>query len=159
LRDLRDNFWLTALRYWDWTLDWDDLAGSPIFSPDTGFGGDGGKLVASPLDDGSSCVIDGPFQDLKLMYMNSTILPHCLARGFIRFEDKSDGAISGDHVQPNNIVRLMEQQHYFQLGNFTEYEVHNAIHWGLRGDFAQWSSANGMAPASTNHIQAADIYY
>ncbi len=77
------------------------------------------------------------------MYMNSTVFPHCLARGFIRYEDKSDGSVSGAHVQPSVVERLLEQPHYFPLANMTEYEVHNAIHWGLRGDFSQWSSANG----------------
>lgn len=131
-------------RYWDWTLDWSDLAASPIWSNTTGFGGDGGGLKPGPYDDGSSCVTDGPFRDMKLRYMNSTVLPHCLSRGFIRYEDRSNGSISGDHVKPSMIERLLKEQHYWDFREKMEYVVHNAIHWGLRGDFAQWSSANGM---------------
>ncbi|KAF2169475.1 hypothetical protein M409DRAFT_65119 [Zasmidium cellare ATCC 36951] len=131
-----------ALPYWDWTLDWENLAASPIFSNVTGFGGDGGHIIASALDDGSSCVGDGPFRDLELLYMNSTIQRHCLARGFIRYEDKADGHISGNHVRPSAVARLLDQEHYYHLNNATQWEMHNAIHWGLRGDFSQWSSAN-----------------
>jgi len=31
------------LVYWDWTLDWEHLENSPIFDPQSGFGGDGDK--------------------------------------------------------------------------------------------------------------------
>ncbi|CAG9983394.1 unnamed protein product [Clonostachys byssicola] len=56
--------------YWNETIDMDDLAGSEIFDPDTGFGGEGGD-----------CVTDGPFVNLTLhMSSNSTSDSYCLSR-------------------------------------------------------------------------------
>ncbi|KAH8734384.1 amino acid transporter [Ilyonectria robusta] len=70
--------------YWNEVLDMDDLAGSVVFDPDTGFGGEG-----------SDCVTDGPFVNLTL-HMNSsgTSEDYCLTRSF-----NSNGFQSG--VQAN----------------------------------------------------------
>lgn len=84
---------------------------------------------------------------MKLTYLNSTVEPHCLSRGFIRYEDREVGSISGAHVKPSMIEALLAQPHYDAFRNMTEYAVHNAVHWALRGDFAQWSSANGLSTA------------
>ena len=77
--------------------------------------------------------------------MNSTILPHCLTRGFLRYEDRHEGDLSGAHLNPSVVKELLGKQHYDSFRNMTEIMVHNAIHWGVRGDFAQWSSANGLS--------------
>lgn len=122
------------------------MAGAPVWSSTHGFGGDGDKTVDGPFDDGSHCVTDGPFRDVQLRYMNSTTLPHCLSRGFLNYEDRSDGTIDGDHLQPSVVEDILGKPHYDRMRHKSEYWLHNAIHWGLRGDFAQWSSANGALP-------------
>lgn len=58
--------------YWDRVRDVDNFAGSVIFDPVTGFGGEG-----------SECVLDGPFTNLR-MHINgtSTSANYCLSRAF-----------------------------------------------------------------------------
>ncbi|KAK0101316.1 hypothetical protein ONS95_006493 [Cadophora gregata] len=131
-----------SLPYWDWTLDWKDLAASPIWDDTFGFGGDGNVSSTSPFGDGSHCVTTGPFGGLKLLYANGTVSPHCLSRGFTYYETGKKGAISGEHLRPEDIEGLMQERHYNGFRNMTEYLLHNALHWGLHGDFSQWSSAN-----------------
>lgn len=53
--------------YWDWSIDADarDTQNSPVFDPDTGFGGDG-KLTGSDVPGFGRCVVDGPFANSNL---------------------------------------------------------------------------------------------
>lgn len=69
-----------AQPYWDEQADYKaikagtiDLAGSAVFDPDTGFGGNGTGA--------DSCVADGPFADLEL-HINQTgyAVDYCLSR-------------------------------------------------------------------------------
>lgn len=56
-----------TMPYWDWSIDGDakDTQNSPVFDPDTGFGGDG-KLTGSNVPGFGRCVVDGPFANSNL---------------------------------------------------------------------------------------------
>lgn len=53
--------------YWDWSIDADakDTANSPVFDPDTGFGGNG-QYTDSYEPGFQRCVVDGPFANTNL---------------------------------------------------------------------------------------------
>ncbi|CAI0654037.1 unnamed protein product [Colletotrichum noveboracense] len=87
-RELRLCGYEGAQPYWDWSLDaasYDDMLKSPVFDPDTGFGGNGewvpgtpenpepgvpltgGTLVFNMSDrTGGGCIPNGPFANLTL---------------------------------------------------------------------------------------------
>lgn len=70
-----------ALLYWDFqesadTLD--DMRNDPIFSPSTGFGGNGN----SSTDILERCLIDGPFVNIKPAYWRDEPAPGCITRRF-----------------------------------------------------------------------------
>ncbi|KAF8253345.1 Di-copper centre-containing protein [Wilcoxina mikolae CBS 423.85] len=82
-----------AQPYWNWSEDVitdTSIFSSPVFDPDTGFGGNGPYVVNHgvpgipvPGRTGGGCVKDGPFKDLVLNLgplKNITKNPHCLTR-------------------------------------------------------------------------------
>ena len=135
--------------YWDWTLDWEDLTGAPVWDETLGFGGDGNMSNPGPYpvtvqnSKQSYCVTTGPFKDVQVFYGTSPASAHCLSRGFYHYENQEPGKISGLHVRPEVIEELESVAHYDEYRNRTEFMVHNGIHWGIGGDFERWSSANG----------------
>lgn len=81
---------------------------------------------------------------MQLLYFNRKTHPHCLSRGFINFETKQLGSLSGVYLSPEKIGQLDVAPDYdtFRVG--IEDRSHNAMHWGIRGDFGQYSAANGQ---------------
>ena len=127
-------------RYWDWTLDWEDLAHSPVFSSEHGFGGDGDSNGAQSVG-GGHCVTSGPFADLKLPFFNGDDHEHCLSRGF---QDKNGtvGRISGDDVRPGTIEDILRENDYEAFYLALEHKSHNAIPVGIGGDFMKFTAPN-----------------
>lgn len=77
-----------AQPYWDWSIDADavNVPNSPIFDPDTGFGGDG-RLTGSDVPGYGRCVVDGPFANSTLTLgmgwpnvNDDGDRPHCFTR-------------------------------------------------------------------------------
>ncbi len=80
--------------YWDWSLDTpaDKWASSPVFDPDSGFGGNGDFIPGDPSNPfevpgrtGGGCVRDGPFAGIPdLVHLGPaasvTYNPQCLKR-------------------------------------------------------------------------------
>jgi tyrosinase len=128
------------LAYWDWTLDWKDPAQSPIWDPETGFGGNGDLNGTETVFSGR-CVKDGPFADYTVHYSNNTIKPHCLSRGFGCMEDS--GRFDGTFLSP----RLVEISHhkttYFDFLLALEAGPHNAMPNGVCGDFYSFDAPAG----------------
>ncbi|KAJ2898555.1 hypothetical protein MKZ38_003846 [Zalerion maritima] len=86
-----------AQPFWDWTLDsWstDDFPNSPVFDPDTGFGGNGPYIDSSednsvsthiPGKTGGGCITDGPFANMSVNLgpgYTTAYNPRCLRRDF-----------------------------------------------------------------------------
>ncbi|KAK3996622.1 tyrosinase [Cladorrhinum sp. PSN332] len=123
-----------TLPYWDWTLDWESLSDSPVFSSTLGFGGDGDLRLPVTVG-GGRCVTTGPLAGhlRPLLYGNETN-PHCLSRGF-RYGDKPIEALS-----PDAVGKVLEAEDYksFLLG--IENGAHNAIPNAVRGDFFSFTA-------------------
>jgi tyrosinase len=131
---------LNFFRYWDWSLDWRDIANSSIWSADQGFGGDGDINGRVTIGEGR-CLTDGPFKDLKPLYFNHTETPHCLSRGFR--DGENFGTISGFNFRPEAVGLLLLQPNYEYFVGFMESSVHNIIHNSIGGDFMALTASNG----------------
>ncbi|TQV96995.1 BolA protein [Cordyceps javanica] len=127
-------------RYWDWSLDWMDLARSSIWDNSTGFGGDGDSLGVETVGNGR-CVIDGPFADLRPIIYNHTFAEHCLSRGFS--DSKITGRLPGDQFSPENIGEILRQSDYSSFLRRVERDLHNTLHNSINGDFKAMTAANG----------------
>ncbi|KAI1335928.1 hypothetical protein F5Y15DRAFT_419386 [Xylariaceae sp. FL0016] len=125
------------LPYWDWSLDWQNLTGSSIWSNTHGFGGENG---ASP---DSGCVT-GPFADLRVSYDNETIRPqpHCITRHFTNIETGEPGSMSGKLIGPDAIGHLGRSPDYGEFRYEIEGTFHNAIHLQIEGDLNTMAAPN-----------------
>ncbi|OAA73408.1 tyrosinase [Cordyceps fumosorosea ARSEF 2679] len=129
-----------SMPYWDWSLDWMDLAHSSIWDSRTGFGGDGDALGAETVG-GGRCVVDGPFADLRPIIYNHTFAEHCLSRGF-RDEEGITGRIPGDMFGPENMGEILRQRDYTSFLLRVERDLHNTLHNSINGDFRAMTAAN-----------------
>lgn len=124
--------------YWNEVLDMDDLAGSVVFDPDTGFGGEG-----------SDCVTDGPFVNLTL-HMNSsgTTEDYCLTRSF-----NSNGFQSGVQANLDECFNMTTYEDAFDC-----YQVnpHTAGHSAVGGTVS-WHEYRWQNDKLINSLQMLDV--
>ncbi|KAJ1968146.1 hypothetical protein H4R35_006508 [Dimargaris xerosporica] len=113
-----------TLPYWDWTLDSQRPAASPVLSPQF-CGGDG---------DDSGCVGTGPFSHMA-MYVPA---PHCLNRQF----NEGDEGISP--WWPVESIRLMsaDAESYSAIRDGIEFGQHGMVHLGIQGDMSTMHASN-----------------
>lgn len=132
----------SGLVYWDWTLDCDAIENSPVFDPDTGFGGDGEEGAEITVSNTGRCVVDGPFAGITAEYYDVKYLPHCLSRGF-RDLDGSIGHIDGSDITPESIEEVLSLDDYEKFVALMESRVHDAIPYGISGDFETFTAPYG----------------
>lgn len=125
---------LSHPRYWDWTLDWENLAESPIFSATIGFGGNGNESAPSSVGEGH-CVTEGPFADLQPLFYGPHVRPHCLSRGFTDFP--------GRNASPAVVQTILEEKDYESFFLGVENGPHNVAPNGIRGDFYSFTAPYG----------------
>lgn len=131
---------LIFARYWDWSLDWMNLANSSIWDSSTGFGGDGD--LDSPVTVGEGrCVTDGPFSELRPIIYNHTYTRHCLSRGFR--DGKAVGRLPGRPYSPESIGSILREPTYKEFVRRVENYLHNTMHQAIAGDFLAMTAANG----------------
>ncbi|CAH0027308.1 unnamed protein product [Clonostachys rhizophaga] len=101
--------------YWAQVRDVDNFAGSVIFDPVTGFGGEG-----------SECVSDGPFTNLR-MHINgtSTSANYCLSRAF--------NATAFTNAKQENIDECFNLEKYEDSYSCYQALPHTAGHFGVGG--------------------------
>jgi tyrosinase len=131
---------LTSASYWDWSLDWMDLAKSSIWDNSTGFGGDGDQKGPETVGEGR-CVTDGPFSELRPILYNHTFTQHCLSRGFR--DEKTFGRLPSSPYSPDSIGRILRESTYKDFVRNVEYYLHNTMHTSIAGDFLAMTAANG----------------
>ncbi|KAJ3485641.1 hypothetical protein NLG97_g6771 [Lecanicillium saksenae] len=134
-----------SLVYWDWSLDAEDLAQSPIWSP-SAFGPSGNSSGKTSVGNGY-CVVDGPFANVtrhwqaKVQGGESEILsnPHCLSRGFQTGTKKEE---LQSRVSQQAVENILVQDSYASFFTSLEDHVHNAIPQFVRGDFLLQTAPN-----------------
>lgn len=138
--------------YWDWSLDWMDLANSSIWSSEDGFGGDGDPSGPVVVGEGR-CVIDGPFAHLRPIIYNHTYTRHCLSRGF--HDGDTMGRLPGAAYSPEKIGAILREPTYERFERQLEIYLHGSIHQSVNGDFKAMTAANGkllLCQARTAHL-------
>ena len=139
----------TTCRYWDWMLDAEDPASSPVLDPSTGFAGNGNindeaiNLSFKVPDFGivdrhAFCVDDGPFSNLPARYNRSAEGMHCLARNFAN--DTAIGHFDGTLFSRDYVNEILEIDDYLSFTSAIEDGPHWAIHSGMGGDFESISA-------------------
>ncbi|OBR03259.1 Tyrosinase central domain protein [Colletotrichum higginsianum IMI 349063] len=138
--------------YWDWTLDADSLDGflaSPIFDPETGFGGNG-EWVPGTVDNpepgmavhvtsaftmsfddrsGGGCIPNGPFANMTIhMGPGVSVEPteYCVRRDFTpsAFMTLGNSAV---------VSEMMETPDFGHFTDQSEKTIHSAGHPGVGG--------------------------
>ncbi|KAL2217654.1 monooxygenase [Thermoascus aurantiacus ATCC 26904] len=107
---LRECGYEGSTTYWDWTLDSSDPSHSPIWDPETGFGGNG-----SPRQ-----------------YTGSGRRPHCLGRDFNNGTDQV-GDMLGYAYTPKAIAEINALDDYDSFRVKLEGRPHGAIHSAIGG--------------------------
>ncbi|KAM4063785.1 tyrosinase [Hirsutella rhossiliensis] len=131
-----------SLMYWDWTVDWESMASSDVFSATVGFGGNGNASSKQGVDE-AFCVTDGPFANLTLTFASSSFVDpkiHCLSR---RFHDgQIEGRIAGDQAKPAVIEQILGQEDYDRFLVQLQSGPSQSISASIGGDFSQYSGPN-----------------
>ena len=143
---------ITGFRYWDWTLDWEDLSLSPVWSGELGFGGNGNKTARKSVGYGH-CVTDGRFANLLISYFGTENRTHCLSRGFNKKWQKAE------HVRPGTVKDILHEPTYASFNLALEYRSHNAIPSFIRGDFFKVTAPNGMTYSYFSPSRLTSDYY
>lgn len=126
------------LPYWDWTLDWEDPTKSPIWDPETGFGGNGTSEGDDIVPYGT-CISEGPFVGYEVYWKNRTAYPHCLSRGFgrklQRFHPSDPATFAGELFSPAAMEKALEKTDFINFSMALEIGPHNGIPNNIGGDF------------------------
>ncbi|KAH6623942.1 putative tyrosinase [Chaetomium tenue] len=125
--------------YWDWSLDWMNMANSSIWDSVEGFGGDGHPAGPETVGEGR-CVTEGPFAHLRPIIYNHTFATHCLSRGF--HDGNTKGRLSGEAYKPEKIGEILRKSTYKEFSRELEIYLHGALHQGVNGDFKAMTAAN-----------------
>lgn len=146
-----------GLVYWDWTQDAEALERSPVFDAESGFGGDGEVGGEVTVGKSGRCVVDGPFAGVTADYYDVEYGPHCLSRGF-RNDEGESGHIDGHDLRPDSIEEVLSQDKYEDFVRLMESRVHDAIPFGIAGDFETFTAPYGMyCSASRRAVKSADV--
>ncbi|RKP37505.1 hypothetical protein BJ085DRAFT_7071, partial [Dimargaris cristalligena] len=110
--------------YWDWTIDSQNPAASPVFT--AGYAGGNGSGE-------DNCVQSGPFANYEV----SVPEPHCLTRDF----NQGNGISTW---WPAESLRLMvsDADTYTELREGLEFGQHGNVHLGIRGDMSTMYAPN-----------------
>ncbi|TFK33812.1 hypothetical protein BDQ12DRAFT_669943 [Crucibulum laeve] len=142
--------------YWDWSLDADDIMASPVFSPDTGFGGNGvdgtytdlyGTDSSPPTNHtsgwGGGCVLDGPFSSYRLaLGPGQRINDHCIVRNinqtFSQFITYAQ--VANTTRQPTFELFRIELE---GKGVTPTHKIHDGGHFAVGGEMGNLYSSPG----------------
>ncbi|KAF7919615.1 hypothetical protein EAE99_008467 [Botrytis elliptica] len=136
-RALREDCHYTGyLSYWDWSLDWENIAHSPVWDNELGFGGNGNPNSEGIDSRGiGQCVVNGPFALLSVPFISSKHSRHCLSRSF-NTTDSSESL----KLQPYMLDQLMDTDDYEEFNLGLEDAAHASIPHMIRGDFSMFTA-------------------
>ncbi|KAK1828919.1 hypothetical protein QBC39DRAFT_384610 [Podospora conica] len=119
-----------TMMYWNWTADSANPPAAKVFDPVTGFGGNGSS---------TTCVVDGPFKDLKPAYWNSVPrsnfpwIPTCLTRVWAP-GSPGVAAMNGDRYAPDVMRGIAAIDDFDVFRRDLEGGPHSAVHGGVGGN-------------------------
>ena len=126
--------------YWDWSQDWNNFEHAPVWSAQSGFGGDGDNAGELTVGEGR-CVVDGPFAGLEAAYYDDRYRPHCLSRGFSKGSELAELA---ELVKPEAIDAVMREPEFEDFAPELERRAHTFISRSIKGDFSKYTGPYGM---------------
>ncbi|KAB5593710.1 hypothetical protein CTheo_2893 [Ceratobasidium theobromae] len=132
--DLQDCGYTGPTPYWDWTIDAGRLSISNIWSPLTGFGGNGNPFTSA------RCVQNGPYANFQLNYPSR----HCLARRFNNGNLRSGliGTMQGSLYSTTAVRNVMRQSDFINFASDLEEGPHDIVHSVIAGDMTAAFSPN-----------------
>ncbi|CAK3941049.1 Di-copper centre-containing [Lecanosticta acicola] len=130
-----------SLTYWDWTLDSDALERSPVFDPESGFGGDG-EIDGDPsIGRKGRCVTDGPFARTNVSLYDIQYKPHCLSRGFRDPAGNPSNHISSHALSAESIEEILTTSTTFSaFSESIQSRVAGIIPFSIAGDLATFTA-------------------
>ena len=136
-----NDFSLTVShRYWDWSLDWSDFHGAPVWDITSGLGRDGS---GSGSVGNGKCVTSGPFSDIEVMFYDGEVQPHCLSRGFPTEKELKE---FGQLIRPDAIKHLKEEDNFKSFASELEKRAHTFLTHSVRGNLSRFTGPNGRNP-------------
>ncbi len=133
------RFWHSDHRYWDWSLDWENITLAPVWDSEFGFGGNGN--TSDNLGFRGFCVTDGPFARLELLFIGPMDLPHCLSRGFL---DGANLTRYAQRIRPEALEELLRVPSYEEFSQALESGPHLSLPFSIHGDFSVPTAPQGM---------------
>ena len=127
-------------RYWDWSLDWEDVTHAPVWDTSLGFGGDGNGKDLESIH--GHCVTDGPFARLKVLYVEKFPYPHCLSRGFATRDNLTRFSAA---LEPTALDELLRTPDYATFNLGVEDGPHLSIPRSIHGDFSTVTAPAGSS--------------
>ena len=103
------------------------------------------KMEKSPLVTRGVVWWMGPFTDIQAKYFDVKFKPHCLSRGF-RDDEGNLGHMNGDTISPESIEEVLQLDDYETFVAQMESRVHDAIPFGIGGDFETFTAPYGKNP-------------
>ena len=138
---------LTSYRYWDWTLDWEELAYAPVWDLEHGFSGNGRESSEPSLYfPRTHCVEDGRFGNMQVARAGPVLISHCLTRDFGSGEPIAN---LSQLLRPEAVEELLLEDDYFRFTLRFENGPHVAIPKFILGDFRLSTSPNGQTKRTT----------
>ena len=129
-----------SYRYWDWSLDWSNFPGAPVWDTTSGLGGDGSGTGSVGS---GKCVTSGPFSDIEVMFYDGEVQPHCLSRGFPPEEELQE---FGQLIRPDAIEHMKEESKFESFASELEKRAHTFLTHSVRGDLSRFTGPNGRTP-------------
>jgi tyrosinase len=114
---------------------------APIWDAEHGFGTTGDATQSDQAIVQGYCVVDGPFKDFEIPYMDEIHYPHCLSRGFLEGEALRNQSTM---LRPDMIEGLLSLKDYSAFNLGLEHGPHLVIPRSIRGDFSLLTAPSGM---------------
>lgn len=125
------------------------LAESPVFSPTSGFGGNGDPLRTQTLQNGQTidCVDSGPFSNLQPAYLGLTpttytMEKHCLNRRIVQ-SGTEQSQLSAKYYNATYVDIVQSTSGFDTYHGLLEGGPHGIIHSSMGGEMNPSTSPNG----------------
>jgi tyrosinase len=113
---------------------------APVWNDEHGFGTTGDAQQSKHAILKGYCLVDGPFKDFTIPYLDDKYYPHCLSRGFLEGEELKN---QSKMLRPDMIEDLLSLHEYESFNLGLEHGPHLAIPHSIRGDFSLLTAPSG----------------